>query len=366
LVAGGIVHDKLWQPLSLGDVKLDHRLVMAPMTRSRSSFEGVPHHLNVTYYAQRAADAALIISEGVQPSADGQGYLFTPGIHTPEQVEGWRKVTDAVHANGGKIFIQLMHVGRMGHPTNTPHGRLPVAPSAVRAAGTIVTKNGPAELPIPRALSTQEVADVVQEYRSAARMAIDAGADGVEIHGGNGYLVHQFLAPNTNQRDDKYGGSIEGRAQFAYEVAVAIADEVGAGRTGIRLAPGNPFNDLSEPEPRDQYVYLVSRLADLDLAYLHLVHNGDEETAQALRDVWVNPIIVNRARTELQARLEDLDSGLADAISVGALHIANPDLGSRLRAGAELNVPDPSSFYGGDHRGYTDYPTLDEAEDAGR
>lgn len=353
------MHDKLWQPLIVGDVKLPHRLVMAPMTRSRATPEGVPTDLNVTYYAQRAADAALIVTEGVQPSADGQGYLLTPGIHTPEQVGGWRKVTDAVHARGGTIFMQLMHVGRMGHSTNTPHGRTPVAPSAIRAGGTIVTKDGPAELPVPRALSTDEVATVVDEYRSAARNAIEAGADGVEIHGANGYLVHQFLSPSTNHRDDHYGGSIEARARFAHEVAEGVADEIGAGRTGIRLAPGNPFNDMSEPEPMDQYVHLTERLAALDLAYVHLVHNGDEETANAIRAVWSNPMIVNRARTELEVRLADLDTGLADAIAVGALHIANPDLSTRLRNGADLNAPDPTTFYGGDHRGYTDYPTID-------
>jgi N-ethylmaleimide reductase len=355
---GGTVHDKLWQPLSLGELKLEHRLVMAPMTRSRSTAEGVPTALNATYYGQRAADAALIISEGTQPSADGQGYLMTPGIYTKDQVEGWRRITDAVHAEGGKMFIQLMHAGRMGHPSNTPHGRNSVAPSAVRPAATIVTKSGHAEIPTPRALDAEEIPGVIAEYRHAARCAVEAGADGVEIHGANGYLIHQFLAPNTNVRTDDYGGSIENRARFAYEVAQAVSDEVGSGRTGIRLAPGNPFNDMHEPDPREQYVYLTERLAGLDLAYLHLSHTGDEEKVAALRAVWPNVMVINRGRTELSARLADLDSGLADAITVGALHIANPDLATRLKNGLDLNTPNPETFYGGDEHGYTDYPSI--------
>jgi N-ethylmaleimide reductase len=352
------VYDKLWQPLTVGEIKLEHRLVMAPMTRNRSTSDGVPSDLNVTYYTQRAADAALIISEGVQPSADGQGYLMTPGIHSEEQIAGWRRVTDAVHAKGGKIFLQLMHVGRMGHPDNTPHGRTPVAPSAVRPDTVIVTEAGRVEVPEPRELTTEEVYGVIDEYRQAARAAIEAGADGVEIHGGNGYLIHQFLAPNTNQRTDEFGGSVENRARFAYDVAAAIAEEIGAGRTGIRLAPGNSFNDISEPDPKPLYTHLTERLADLNLAYLHIVHNGDEETAAAMRAAWPTVLLVNRARTDLEVRLRDLDSGLADAVVVGALHIANPDLATRLRSGAELNTPDPATFYGGDHRGYTDYPAL--------
>lgn len=352
------MNESLWQPIKVGNLQLDHRLVMAPMTRSRSTPEGVPTDLNAEYYAQRAGDTALIISEGTQPSDDGQGYLLTPGIYTDAQIAGWRKITDAVHEAGGKIFIQLMHVGRMGHPTNTPHGRLPVAPSAVQAPGIIVTSDGPAELPVPRELTTEEVSGVVQEFRLAAAAAIQAGADGVEVHGANGYIIHQFLAPNTNQRSDEYGGSEENRARFAYEVAAAVADEIGADRTGIRLAPGNPFNGVEELDPKSQYVHLVERLSGLDLAYLHLVHTGNDEVVGALRDAWNGPLIVNRARTEFESRLADLESGLADLIAVGALHIANPDLATRLRKGAELNVPDPATFYGGDERGYTDYPTL--------
>jgi len=352
------LYDKLWQPVTLGDVKLEHRLVMSPMTRNRSTPDGVPTALNATYYAQRAADAALIITEGTQPSAGGQGYLKTPGIYTKAQVDGWHEVTEAVHEAGGKIIIQLMHVGRVGHPANSPDGHRPVAPSALQAPGTIVTASGPAEHPVPQELSTAQVAEVIDEFRQAASFAIVAGADGVEIHGGNGYLVHQFLAPNTNLRADQYGGSIENRARFAYDVAEAVAGMIGAGRTGIRLAPGNPFNGMSEPAPREQYEYLTRRLAGLGLGYLHVVHNGDEETVSAMRAAWPHAMLVNRARADLQSRLADLDTGLADAISVGALHLANPDLATRLRSGAALNPPDPTTFYGGDSHGYTDYPTL--------
>jgi N-ethylmaleimide reductase len=352
------LYEKLWQPVTLGDVKLEHRLVMAPMTRNRSTPDGVPTALNATYYAQRAADAALIITEGTQPSAGGQGYLKTPGIYTQAQVDGWHEVTEAVHDAGGKIIIQLMHVGRVGHPANSPDGHAPVAPSALPAPGTIVTASGPQEHPVPEELSTAQVAEVINEFRQAAAFAIAAGADGVEIHGGNGYLVHQFLAPNTNLRTDGYGGSVENRARFAYDVAEAVAGMIGAGRTGIRLAPGNPFNGMSEPAPKAQYAHLTGRLAGLGLAYLHVVHNGDEETVSAMRAAWPHPMLVNRARTDLKTRLADLDSGLADAIAVGALHLANPDLASRLRSGAELNTPDPTTFYGGDSRGYTDYPAL--------
>ena len=355
------MHDSLWQPIKVGNLDLEHRIVMAPMTRNRSTAEGVPNALNVEYYAQRAAATALIVTEGTQPSDDGQGYLLTPGIYTPAQVAGWRRVTDAVHEAGGNIFIQLMHVGRMGHPVNTPHGRTPVAPSAVRAAGTIVTYDGPLELPVPRALGTSEVGKVVDEFRRAAAAAVQAGADGVEIHGANGYLVHQFLARNTNLRTDQYGGSDENKARFALEVASAVAGEIGPERTGIRLAPGNPFNDIQETDAealRSLYLHLVERLADLDLAYLHLVRPADDDLVKAIRAAWPNPLIVNHARQPLEPRIADLENGLADVLSLGALHIANPDLAVRLKGGHELNQPDPTTFYGGDAHGYTDYPVL--------
>jgi N-ethylmaleimide reductase len=346
----------LWKPTVVGDIPLPHRLAMAPMTRNRSTPDGVPTELNAEYYAQRASHA-LIITEGTQPSADGQGYLLTPGIHTDEHIAGWRKVTDAVHAADGRIFIQLMHVGRMSHPDNTPHGRQPVAPSAIRPAGEMFTASGPQEMPVPRALSTDEVAATVEDFRRAAAAAIAAGADGVEIHSANGYLPHQFLATNTNQRTDRYGGSIDNRIRFVVEVATAVADEIGAGRTGIRISPGNPFNDIAETDTHELYPALVSALGPLGLAYLHIGHGGDDELLRTLRGLWPTALIVNRGFTDIATRVKDIDEGLADIVSVGVMALANPDLVERVRTGAPLNDPDPATFYGGGEAGYTDYPT---------
>jgi N-ethylmaleimide reductase len=347
--------DALWQPARAGDLRLPHRLAMAPMTRDRSTPEGVPTALNAEYYAQRAS-TALIVTEGTQPSADGQGYLLTPGIHTPEQVAGWRKVTDAVHAAGGRIVIQLMHTGRIAHPGNTPHGRQPVAPSAVRPAGVMFTASGPQEMPEPRALSTDEVAATVEDFRRAAAYAVEAGADGVEIHGANGYLVHQFLSGNANRRTDRYGGSVAHRIRFAVEVAAAVADEIGAGRTGIRLSPGNPYNDIREDDVHDTYPALVRALAPLDLAYLHLIHAGDEQLLGTLRSLWPGTLVLNRPGADLAARARDIAEGRADVVTVGTMALANPDLVDRIRSGAPLNTPDPATFYTGGASGYTDYP----------
>ncbi|MFI2644338.1 alkene reductase [Streptomyces sp. NPDC018610] len=349
------VLNPLWKPARAGDIRLPHRLVMAPMTRDRSTPEGVPTELNAEYYAQRAS-TALIITEGTQPSPDGQGYLLTPGIHTPEQVAGWREVTDAVHAAGGRIVVQLMHTGRIAHPDNTPHGRLPVAPSPVQPAGVIFTAAGPREMPEPRALSTGEVASTVDDFRRAAANAVEAGADGVEIHGANGYLLHQFLSGNANRRTDRYGGSLDGRIRFTVEVATAVADEIGAGRTGIRLSPGNPYNDIREEDTRELYPALVRALAPLNLAYLHLIHARDEELLGTLRSLWPGTLVLNRAGADLAARAEDIADGRADVVSVGTMALANPDLVDRIRSGAPLNTPDPATFYGGGESGYTDYP----------
>ncbi|MCX4993520.1 alkene reductase [Streptomyces sp. NBC_00568] len=356
--------DALWTPTAIGDIALPHRLAMAPMTRDRSTPEGVPTELNAEYYAQRASHA-LIVTEGTQPSADGQGYLLTPGIYSDEQIAGWRKVTDAVHTAGGRIVIQLMHVGRISHPSNTPHGRQPTAPSAIAPAGIMFTASGPLPMPEPRALSTSEVAATVEDFRRAAAAAIAAGADGVEIHGANGYLVHQFLASNSNHRTDSYGGSIENRIRFAVEVATAVAEEIGASRTGIRISPGNPFNDIAEEDTRELYPALVRALAPLELAYLHISHAGDEDLLDTLRGLWPNTLVLNRVGAELTARATDIADGRADVVTVGALALANPDLVERVRIGAPLNTPDPATFYGGDATGYTDYPTLTDQEKTG-
>jgi N-ethylmaleimide reductase len=347
----------LWNPIVAGEISLPHRLAMAPMTRDRSTPEGIPTELNAEYYAQRASHA-LIITEGTQPNADGQGYLLTPGIYTEEHIAGWRKVTDAVHGVDGRIVIQLMHVGRMSHPDNTPHHRQPVAPSPVRPAGEMFTPSGPQEMPVARELATEEVAATVEDFRRAAAAAIAAGADGVEIHSANGYLVHQFLASNTNQRTDQYGGSIDNRIRFAVEVATAVAEEIGAGRTGFRISPGNPFNDIAESDTHELYPALVRALAPLDLAYLHIGHGGDDELLHTLRKLWPNTLVLNRAGTDIATRAKDIEDGLADIVTVGVMALANPDLVERVRTGAPLNTPDPATFYGGGEAGYTDYPTL--------
>ncbi|MFD0439920.1 alkene reductase [Streptomyces chartreusis] len=352
----------LWTPIAVGDLNLPHRLAMAPMTRARSTPEGVPTGLNAEYYAQRASHA-LIIAEGTQPSDDGQGYLLTPGIYTEEHIAGWRKVTDAVHGAGGRLVIQLMHVGRISHPENTPHGRQPVAPSAIKPAGEMFTAAGMQEMPEPRELSTTEAAATVDEFRRAAAAAVAAGADGIEIHGASGYLVHQFLSTDTNHRTDRYGGSVENRIRFAVEVAKAVADEIGPGRTGIRLAPGNPFKlgDLTETDTQELYPALVKALAPLDLAYLHLAHGGDEDLVRSLRALWPNTLLLNRPGADIATRAQDIENGLADVITVGAPSLANPDLPERVRTGAPLNTPDPETFYGfhgTGATGYTDYPAL--------
>ncbi|ACU38722.1 alkene reductase [Actinosynnema mirum] len=343
-------------PVTLGDIDLPHRLAMAPMTRSRALPDGTPSPLAADYYAQRAS-LGLLVTEGVQPSADGQGYLLTPGLHDDAHVEGWREIADRVHAAGGKLVVQLMHVGRVSHPDNTPHHRRPVAPSAVRAEGLMVTATGMQPFAEPRALSTDEIAATVADYRSAAAAAIAAGADGVEIHGANGYLVHQFLSSNANTRTDGYGGTVEGRIRFAVEVATAVAEEIGAGRTGIRVSPGNPYNDVREDDVEPLYTALLAALAPLGLAYLHVVHAGDEALLKHIRANWPTGLVVNRAGGEIAARLADVESGLADVTSFGVLALANPDLLARIEAG-EFNEADRTTFYGGDARGYTDYPAL--------
>lgn len=347
----------LFTPTTVGRLHLRHRLAMAPMTRNRSTPEGEPRELNVEYYAQRAA-LGLLISEGTQPSPDGQGYLLTPGIHEEAQVAGWQLVADGVHAAGGHLFIQLMHVGRVGHPANTPHGRQPVAPSAVRAAGVMFTAHGPEELPVPRELAEREVHGVVDEFRRAAALAVSAGADGVEIHAANGYLLHQFLSDNANLRTDAYGGSIENRVRLPIEIARAVADEIGHDRTGLRISPGNPFNDIIEEDTHAVYGHLVDELAGIGLAYLHLSHSGDEALLRDIRDRWSAALLVNRAGRPRDTIAQDVEAGTADVAAVGAFALANPDLVERLQTGAPLNEPDPATFYGGTERGYTDYPTL--------
>ena len=354
----------LFTPTTLGNINLPHRLALAPMTRSRANADGTPNNLVPIYYAQRAS-LGLLITEGTQPSEDGQGYMLTPGIHTQAQVAAWKKVATAVHAEGGHIFMQIMHAGRMGHPDNTPHHRDLVAPSAISAGQTMFTPSGPQLTPTPRALSRDEIRQTIEDFRRAARNAIEAGLDGVEIHGANGYLINQFLASNANIRTDEYGGKIENRARFAIEVARAVADEIGPERTGIRLSPGLEIGGLNDgPDGEELHRYLVTELNKLGLVYLHLHHFGNEALLADLRARWSQKLLVLRYDRPLEDIARDVDSGIADIVPVGRWALANPDFVERLKTGGSLNEPDPSTFYSGGAKGYIDYPTLQQAESA--
>ncbi|MFK0524081.1 alkene reductase [Paenibacillus illinoisensis] len=354
--------NKLWSETKVGNLKLPHRLAMAPMTRSRAEEDGTPGELTSLYYAQRAS-MGLLITEGAQPSDDGQGYLWSPGIYTEHHIEGWKKVADAVHAAGGFMFIQLMHAGRMSHPDNTPHHRQPVAPSAIAPGVQMFTATGMQDIPVPRELSKEDIQTTIADFRKAAAAAIEAGADGVEIHGANGYLINQFIGENSNTRTDEYGGSIENRARFAIEVTKAVVEEIGAERTGFRISPGTPLGGIQDGEQGPElYLYLVQELAKLDLAYLHVMHLGNEKLLQDVRAIWTNPLLVNRAGRALEDLSIDLDNGIADIVPVGAWSLANPDLVERLKTGAPLNEADPKTFFAAGSKGYTDYPTLKELD----
>lgn len=348
----------IWDPVAIGRMNLPHRFAMSPLTRSRAGADGTPSDLAADYYGQRAS-LGLLISEGTQPSADGQGYPNTPGIYTEEHVRGWQRVTSAVHRQGGHFFIQLMHAGRMAHPANKPGRPASVAPSAIAPGEKMFTLDGLKDAPVPRALSLSEIETTIADYRSAASRSIDAGADGVEIHGANGYLIQQFFAPNSNVRTDAYGGSIENRARFGLEVAAAVVDEIGADRTGMRLSPGSRLGGIAEGDGYEAfYIHLVTELAKLDLAYLHISHGGNEALLRRIREIWPRALLVNRGNRPLEAATSDVDNGLADVAPVGRWALANPDFVERFRQGAALNVPDPTTFYGAGARGYTDYPHL--------
>ncbi|MGW3143821.1 alkene reductase [Streptomyces sp. NPDC001177] len=349
-----------FDPIVLSGKRLANRVVMAPMTRSRAYGPGAePTELTATYYAQRAA-AGLIVTEGIQPSPVGQGYPDTPGLHTAGQVRAWRTVTDAVHHEGGVIFAQLMHTGRIGHPSLLPDGLVPVGPSAVAAKGQVFTHEGPKDFVTPRELSEAEIRQTIEDFADAARNAVQAGFDGVEIHGANGYLIHQFLAPGTNRRTDAWGDD-EGRIRFAVEVVTAVAEAIGSHRVGLRVSPGNPYNDMSEDNPGEVYGALLDRLSGLDLAYLHLLEGPDRDVTASLRKAWPGMFVLNpftHPDVTGPDALKLIEDGTADMIAYGALFLANPDLPRRLAVGGPFNTPDPSTFYGGDHRGYTDYPAL--------
>lgn len=357
-------HPTLLSSFQLGPNRLANRMVMAPMTRSRAGEGNTPTPLTATYYRQRAS-AGLILTEATQVSPQGVGYPSTPGIHSEEQVAAWRQVTEAVHAEGGKIFLQLWHVGRISHPSMQPGGELPVAPSAIQPQGTVYTATGPQPFVTPRALETAEIPGVVEQFAQGARRALEAGFDGVEIHGANGYLIDQFLRDGTNHRTDAYGGSVENRARFLLEVTEAVVGVWGADRVGVRLSPTGAFNDMSDSDPEATFGYAAEVLGRLGLAYLHVVAPGsidpstrDHSIAWLLRRNFGagGTFMINGGFTQETGEAA-LASGLADLVSFGALFLANPDLPERFAEGAALNAPDPSTFYMGGERGYVDYPT---------
>jgi N-ethylmaleimide reductase len=359
----------LFDPFDFGDFRLPNRIVMAPLTRDRAGPGQVPTDLMATYYRQRAS-AGLIISEATQISAEGQGYLDTPGIYSPEQVAGWRQVTAAVHDAGGRIVVQLWHVGRISHVSLLPQGRTPVSSTARSARTKTFTKDGFVEVSAPRALRTDEMPRIVADYVHAARSAIEAGFDGVEVHGANNYLLEQFLRDSINDRSDAYGGSIENRARLLVEVLTAVSDAIGAGRTGIRLSPVTPANGGGQDsDPERLYGHVVDRLAALRLAYLHVIEgatggarDAERFDYEALRARWKksNPggaWIVNNGYDRAMAE-RVLASGRADLVAFGRPFIGNPDLVERLRRNAPLAAPVRETLYGGGAEGYTDYPTL--------
>lgn len=372
----------LFTPFRLGPYELRNRVVMAPMTRSRAGEGNVPTPLMAEYYAQRA-DAGLIVTEGAQVSPRGVGYPDTPGIHTDAQVEGWRRVTEAVHARGGRIFLQLWHVGRVSHPSLQPGGALPVAPSAIGIEGQMIhTAGGMKPFVTPRALGTDEVAEVVEQFAEGARLAYAAGFDGVELHGANGYLIDQFLRDRSNHRADRYGGSVENRVRFLVEVAEAVAGVWGGERVGVRLSPVSAINGMGDTDPLATFSYAAYALNRLNLAYLHVAEpigeagrsggasfdvpgEGDAggRLSPVLKAVFRGAFIANGGYGGGTGNAA-VAEGRADLVAFGKPFIANPDLPLRLRLGAPLNAPDRATFYGGGEHGYTDYPALEPARAA--
>lgn len=360
----------LFSPVQFGAVELPNRIIMAPLTRSRAAQPGdIPSDMNARYYAQRAS-AGLIVSEATQISRQGQGYALTPGIYTDAQEQGWRTVTDAVHAAGGRMAIQLWHVGRISHHLLQEGGQSPVAPSAIRSEtgeSFVILPEGPKRVPcdMPRALETEEIPGIVADYAKAAERAIRAGFDMIELHSANGYLLQQFLSTNANLRTDRYGGSLENRARLTLEALDAIIAVAGAGRVGVRISPHFNRHDIADAETEAIHLHLARQFQHRGVAYLHVAEpdwaGGPALTdgfRRQLREAYAGRIVVcgNYTRETGEARLA---SELADAVAFGRPFIANPDLVARLAQGAPLNRPDPSTFYGGGEHGYTDYPTLD-------
>jgi N-ethylmaleimide reductase len=356
----------LFSPAELGPYHLSHRVVMAPLTRMRSDPGDIPSDLMVEYYAQRASKGGLIISEATPVSIRGYGYAGAPGIYSDRQIEGWRRVTDAVRAKGGRIFLQLWHVGRQSHTDLQPNGEAPVAPSAIAAEGYAYTKRGEVSFSMPRALELHEIPGIVQEFRAGAERALRAGFDGVEIHGANGYLPDQFLQDGTNKRTDEYGGPIENRARLLLEVTRAAISAWGPDRVGVRISPSGTYGSMSDSNPQATFGYVTTELDRLGIAYLHVVEpriKGTEEVANGQSSVAARHLRPKFSRALIAAggfkantAAEIIAAGDADLVAFGRHFISNPDLPERLRRGLPLNRYDRSTFYGGDGRGYIDYP----------
>ncbi|HEB82766.1 MAG TPA: alkene reductase [Gammaproteobacteria bacterium] len=349
----------LFSPVKLGNLTLNNRMVMAPMTRNRAGEGNVPQAINVEYYRQRAT-AGLIITEAAQVSPEGVGYPGTPGIHSEEQVAGWKKVTDAVHKEGGRIFIQLWFCGRISHPDLLPGNKLPVAPSAIKPEGEVMTFEGMKPYVEPHALEVEEILAIVEQYRHAAAMAKQAGFDGVEIHAANGYLLDQFLRDGSNQREDEYGGSVQNRMRFLNQVIDAVYESWNRQNVGVRLSPENRFNSMSDSDPQQHFSYFISQLNAHAPVYIHLLE-GDMISGErnvnypALRDAFDGLYIANNGYDKERAE-KVLAEGNADLVAFGVPFLANPDLVYRYQHDLPLNEPDMSTFYGGDEKGYTDYP----------
>jgi N-ethylmaleimide reductase len=346
----------LYSPTTFGRLALRNRVVMAPMTRSRAGALDEPTDLVVEYYRQRAS-AGLIITEGTYPSADGKGYCRTPGLVTPEQVAGWRRVVDAVHAEGGSIAVQLMHCGRIAHADNKAPDAETVAPSAIPARGDMYTDSaGMQPFDTPRALRREEIPGVIEQYRRSTALALEAGFDGIELHGASGYLPAQFLSTGTNQRDDDYGGSVQNRIRFTVEVLEAMVDAAGADRIGVRICPGNPFNDLSDDDPEETFTALLQAIRPLGLAFLHVIrlHDVELDNIALARAYHEGPLIVNDSYQRKEAEAV-VASGAAEAVSFARHYIGNPDLVERLQSGAELARFDRKTLYSAGAEGYTDY-----------
>ncbi|HSE22405.1 MAG TPA: alkene reductase [Pyrinomonadaceae bacterium] len=355
----------LFESVQLGSLVLANRVFMAPLTRNRANADGVQGELAATYYAQRAS-AGLIITEATQISPMGKGYINTPGIHSPQQVRAWRRIVDAVHKKGGRIFLQLWHVGRISHSSLLPNNSLPVAPSAIRANSHTFIASGPAQVSEPVALTLSGIRETLADYRAAAANAKEAGFDGVEIHAANGYLIDQFLRSGSNQRSDLYGGSASNRVRFLTEVAEKVLEVWDKDRIGVRISPTGAFNDMEDSNPTETFGVAVDRLNSYRIGYLHVVESAqdgrqnnvfDRVLLKRLRGLWKGFYVVNGGYDGRRGK-EAVQKQHADAVAYGRAFLANPDLPRRLKLGAPLNEPDQQTFYGGDRRGYTDYPSL--------